>query len=932
MFKSIKELPVHKTGKTLRTISGQIVLVFLAFTIMVITSFLYTNKIERDHLRKEMEHEISGTQAAILLALQEPAITLNEITQTVRIMILGGESFERVSQYIDSIMQLIITDDRLTSRVTDIYGVFDAFDGQFHSGIDQILPDNCAPADQQWYTKAVEAAGKAGMTDPYIDKELDQISIIYAQRIFDDEGNPLGIVCLEALIDWIRGYADKTYASEDSYGILMDNQFRVLAHPRQAFLGRELRHMNDGPAIESEIKSGKGISERKVTDYNGNSSILFVRQLQNGWYLGIISYAKQYYRGMAKNARLLIIIGILMATALNAVLIRLAAAKNKADIASRQKTNFLAMISHEIRTPMNAILGITEIQMHNKTLPGETKEALTKIYHSGHSLLGIINDILDLSKIEAGKLELLPVNYDVASLIHDTAQLNAMRIGSKMIKFELQVDPFMPAELFGDELRIKQILNNLLSNAFKYTDSGEVVLSASAKYEDRVKTPHVSLTFQVRDTGQGMTKEQVKLLFDEYSRFNQEANRTTEGTGLGMSITRRLVIMMNGAISVESEQGKGTVFTVHLPQKNTGAPPLGKEVAENLKQFRASSISPIKTTQTVTYEPMPYGRILVVDDVETNLYVAKGLMAPYGLSIDTADSGFKAIEKIKAGSVYDIVFMDHMMPQMDGLETTKNIRSLGYTHPVIALTANAITGQAEMFMANGFDDFISKPVDIRQLNAVLNKLVRDKQPPEVIEAAKKSVMNKQASEKASQSSLDPELAKTFMRDAEKAVNALETLYEKCDSLDDNDLQMYTITTHSMKSALANVGEPELSAMAAQLEAAGRNRDTAAISSDTPALLDGLRTVIKKFTPEEDAGKTADGEPDLAFLQEKLLIFRAACVVYDKKAAKDVIIELKKKKWPPSIREFINILAEHLLHSDFEEAGNIARDFDCKPGE
>jgi CheY-like chemotaxis protein len=214
------------------------------------------------------------------------------------------------------------------------------------------------------------------------------------------------------------------------------------------------------------------------------------------------------------------------------------------------------------------------------------------------------------------------------------------------------------------------------------------------------------------------------------------ASRTTEGTGLGMSITRNLVRMMDGEISVESEPGKGSTFTLRLPQKSASPEVLGGELVENMRQFRISSKAQMRRTQ-ITREPMPYGSVLIVDDVEMNLYVAQGLMTPYMLQIDTAASGFEAIEKIKGGKVYDIVFMDHMMPDMDGIEAAQRIRDLGYAHPIVALTASAMTDQVEAFLSHGFNDFIPKPIDLRQLNTVLDKLIRDKQSPETLEAARR---------------------------------------------------------------------------------------------------------------------------------------------------------------------------------------------------
>jgi len=419
-------------------------------------------------------------------------------------------------------------------------------------------------------------------------------------------------------------------------------------------------------------------------------------------------------------------------------------AKEQAVAANRVKSDFLARMSHEIRSPMNVILGITEMQLEKEGLPSDTVAALDKVHNSGYLLLNIINDILDLSKIESGKMELTLVDYDFASMINDTVQLNIMRFDSKPIMFFLKVDENIPSTLHGDDLRIKQILNNILSNAFKYTESGEVVLSVSAEMPGPDNP--VTLIFRVSDTGYGMTKEQINRLFEDYSRFNTVANREIEGTGLGMSIAKHLLEMMKGEIAVESEPGKGSVFTIRLPQGYVNSTVLGKEGITYLQQLYVGKKAKPKKLPQLTREYMPYGKVLVVDDMEPNLYVASGLLAPYGLSIDTSTNAPEAIEKIKSGMVFDVIFMDHFMPGMDGIEATKIIRGLGYTKPIVALTANALTGQAEIFLANGFDGFIPKPIDIRQLNSTLNKLIRDKYPIETVEAARqlKNKLDKKA--------------------------------------------------------------------------------------------------------------------------------------------------------------------------------------------
>jgi PAS domain S-box-containing protein len=527
-----------------------------------------------------------------------------------------------------------------------------------------------------------------------------------------------------------------------------------------------------------------------------------------------------------------------------------------AEASNKAKSKFFAMISHEIRTPMNAILGITEMKMQKETLEPDIEEAFYMINNSGSILLNLINEVLDLSKIEAGKFDLAPAEYEVAGFINDTVQLNIMRFKSKPIEFKLLVDENIPSVLFGDSARIRQILSNLLSNAFKYTAEGVVELSIYVESES--KDSEATIVFRVSDTGQGMTTEQINALFDEYSRFNPQANREIEGTGLGMNITQHLIQIMKGEISVESEPGKGSIFTVRLPQGNTGSEPIGSELAKNLQQFRWSNVSRMKKAKIV-YKPMPHASILIVDDIESNLYIAKGLMEPYQLSIDTATSGPEVIDKIKNGKVYDIIFMDHMMPEMDGIEATKIIRDMKYSHPIVVLTANALVGQKEMFLENGFNDYLSKPIDTHRLDMLLNKLIGDKQPPTAVETthtvtapsadAHQETVSQTEKKVTAFILTNPRLVKIFIRDIEKAILTLEEL-SKYQFHRDADKQLYVITVHGIKSALASAGEMELSAFALKLEQAGKIRDAEEMVAETPLFIEGLRALIKKITPKE----------------------------------------------------------------------------------
>jgi signal transduction histidine kinase/CheY-like chemotaxis protein len=509
------------------------------------------------------------------------------------------------------------------------------------------------------------------------------------------------------------------------------------------------------------------------------------------------------------------------------------------EAASKAKSDFLARMSHEIRTPLNAIIGIVQIQLQKGKLAEDIEAAFERIYNSGSLLLGIINDILDMSKIETGKLRLVEGEYDVPSLINDAVQFNIVRIESRPIEFKLFVDEKLPARLVGDELRLKQVLNNMLSNAFKYTDKGGVTLTVN-----HLETGgDAELVIKITDTGQGIKAEDLKELFREYQRFN--VNRHTEGTGLGLSITQRLVTMMGGYIDVESVYGEGSTFTVHVRQKMVaGSDVIGAALSEKLRNFTFTGLKHSAAALQIKHERMAYGSVLVVDDVETNLLVAEGFLSFYGLKIETAGSGQAAIEKVKSGKVYDVIFMDHMMPGMDGVETTWVLRKkLNYKGVIVALTANAIVGTEEMFAQNGFDGFISKPIDMRRLDAVLNRFVKDRHR----DAAAKAAKNDGPAQK-NETPIAPRKVKPVVMN-ERFLNALRRDVERSivtlkETIVSGDIKTITTTVHGLKSAFAAVGEEEKSAQALALEMAGRKEDMGFINDNLGDFIAMLEELIK----------------------------------------------------------------------------------------
>ena len=395
-----------------------------------------------------------------------------------------------------------------------------------------------------------------------------------------------------------------------------------------------------------------------------------------------------------------------------------------------------------------------------------------------------------------------------------------------------------------------------------------------------------------------------------------------------MNITNRLVFLMNGKIDVQSIPGEGSVFTVRLPQKRIGTAVCGADLTERMRNFRFLEAT-ISKKVLFLREYMPYGRVLVVDDVISNIYVTKGMLQPYGLNIDTVSSGFEAIDRVKNGNEYDIIFMDHMMPMMDGIEAVKIIRETGYKHYIVALTANALIGQEEMFLRNGFDGFISKPIDSRELNLLLNEFIRNKKPLEIVESARRELHEKSQT-KTSKTDEDSQIESLFILDAEDAVKVLEKLYQKIHELSEKEISSFIITVHGIKSALANVGHKELSAVALRLEKAGDERNYAVMSEETPVLVNALKSLINKNKSakeesNDNSGNEIISEKDRLFLREKLSEIKTACAEFDRNAANTALDILKQKNWPHHIDAVLGKITLNIFHSAFKKAADTAEE-------
>jgi len=527
------------------------------------------------------------------------------------------------------------------------------------------------------------------------------------------------------------------------------------------------------------------------------------------------------------------------------------ALKIKAEESSKSKSTFLATMSHEMRTPLNAVIGLSELTLDGK-ISGEEKENIEKVYTAGMVLLGIINDILDISKIESGKFELNPVVYDLPSLINDTITLNTMRIEEKPIKFKLFIEETLPSELRGDDLRIKQIFNNIISNAIKYTKAGTVEWHiAWEKSGD-----DIWLISSVKDSGIGIRKEDLEKLFQDYSQVDTKSHNKIEGTGLGLSLTKRMVEMMGGNITVDSEYGKGSTFTIRIKQGHVNDVPIGPTVVEKLKNFQFIDEKHQQHARLVRL-PLPYARVLVVDDVEPNLVVVKGILKPYGMQVDCVTSGKDAIMQIKKEIKYNAVFMDHMMPEMDGIEATRIIRNeidneIAKTVPIIALTANAIRGNEEMFLHAGFQAFLTKPIDINVMDSVIRQWVRDKlQEGGQAMSENKTGLLTESSGKKEIPGINMQQAMEQLGDDEEIfeltlqsfADNTPAVLDKLRNFEAEKIADYIITVHGMKGICRNICAEETAAMAASLEQAGKSGDIDFIKGNNAALISAVEKLL-----------------------------------------------------------------------------------------
>lgn len=591
--------------------------------------------------------------------------------------------------------------------------------------------------------------------------------------------------------------------------------------------------------------------------------------------------------------------------------------------ANRAKTNFVSNMSHEIRTPMNSIVGITEILLRSRHSPKE-QEYLLNIQSSGRVLLTIINDVLDCSKMEAGKMQLFDEPYDTCSLFHDLRISMENRIGHSGLELIYDIDQDIPCKLKGDMGRIRQVIINLVNNAIKYTEKGSVRFSVHVRQKN---TDKVMLYYEVADTGIGIRKEDQKILFDAFQRVEMDRNRYVEGTGLGLTISQNLVNMMGGVIEVESEYGKGSRFFFTIEQTIIDPTPVS---AVNYNGQKDN----VTEKEAECLFIAPEAHILLVDDNELNLVVAKELLKPLRMQIDTAENGLQAVKMVR-GSQYDLVLMDHMMPVMDGIEAAKAIRALPEDKyqklPIIALTANAMVDARKEFLNAGMNGFVAKPIDFaricNQLKLWLPKdLVRDVPKEEA-----KKLLADDLSDREIQPE-DPQMGFSFEEGVKHCgskaalMKTIRIFYRTIDSkankieqcLKEGLISDYVIEIHALKSSALLIGAVPLSEAAKELEDYGKQGKTEVLEEKTPDVLTlyrDFKDILKPYADKEEAARqeASNGEWCQALQQIHQCIEQ-----FDLDGVDRIMEKLEEYQIPECIRESMDQLRVYVADVSMEE--------------
>ncbi|MDR2303329.1 MAG: response regulator [Treponema sp.] len=999
--------------------------ILFGLLLMVVIGCFSVSGVLRKQLTENSYESLHAAEEDIKTGFSQSSPILNSAFYTIRKMINDGASQKDIWSYLKDTNSWINQGD---AEYAGFYGIHGYINGSYFDHRGNFPNNGYDPRPTPWFQAAESGGPDTIYTRPYRNGEKTILSMV--KNLYDFKGEYCGLIVLDMDIDWISGYFRSYFSSRGNLGMVLDQDMTIIACSEKKYMERDIRELDGG--FEGLISGLSGETENRaegIINVGGRRLIAHTRRIFNGWHAIHLMPESTYFQDLYKIAIDLSFLAVVLALLLGAIVIRINVKSVQADEASKYKSDFLANMSHEIRTPLNAIIGMSELALHDSSGPA-LQEYLANIRQAGSNLLSIINDVLDLSKIEAGGFQLTIIPYRLSSLINNVINVIRVRFHEKPILFLANIDSHIPNDLLGDEVRIRQILFNVLNNAVKYTEEGFVKLMVTGIFEG---DNTIILKFEIADTGIGIRATDMKELFGNFTRLDLERNRAIEGTGLGLAITKRLCREMGGDITVSSVYGKGSTFTVTLPQEYnpvddpvamvedpgrksvllyderplyadsvcatlenlevsvsrqkdaeeflavlaTGSYPFAfvspglverAVAAAGAREGRTNLVLLADLEETSSFQGIPvllmpayavpaanllngvrveHGgrkslvrftapgvRVLIVDDIMTNLKVAQGLLSAYRMQVDICDNGRSSVVKVKTNR-YDLIFMDHMMPGMDGIEAMARIRALEGEYfkqvPIIALTANALSGMEEMFLSKGFNDYLAKPIDISKLNGLMEKWIpREKRigtdsGPEDDISVSEGVFGGKCIEGVD--------IQKGLEHYKNDLIYLEILHSYADSMPEflkilrdvtpGTLGVYGVTVHGIKGASYQIYAGETGRQAEILEAAAKAGDWETVKNNNGIFIKNLEALLagmrEFFT---GIGKTENGEdkPRAAVPDRELLVrLLGACKEYNITAMEEVLLELEKYSYE-SGDELIVWLRQRLDNFDYETIG------------
>ena len=726
-----KEITVEESKRFGRKKHGMLIPLILVFAFIAVVA-IYTSRLMKNvavsNTNAVIEDRVLNVSSMINNNLNTAENILHVTADSVYHMLISGSTSARIHEFL--VEETNNVESQFDENFTGLYGVIMS---RYMDGLNWEPPEGWDPTTRDWYIIAKENDGKVSFVPPYVDAQTGNV-IISVCRMLPDRQN---IISLDVQLKGIQNMMKELTVNGKGYGFVVDSEGFMVAHGDESRKGSYITDTPDGGQLFEKIKETE--SGSFTFTYGGEESTVFVNAITNDWYVVMLVGNSEMYEETRSQ---ILINGLIYVLAFAMIALFYVAGyrserrytksveamkleeqkasyerrvleleKDAANASNKAKSDFLANMSHEIRTPMNAIIGMDEMILRSSPQEPVKKYALD-IQSAGKTLLSIINDILDFSKIESGKMELVPVEYSFSSVMNDIVNMTMKKAQDKGLEYILDVSEDIPSVMLGDEIRVRQVMLNLINNAIKYTHEGNVTVSVS--YDRATEM----LWVVVKDTGIGIKNEDLGKLFGSFQRLDEDKNRNIEGTGLGLNITMQLVKMMGGTIGVNSKYGEGTTFTAQMKQSVIDRTPIGDFVQnltrmqEHKEEYRPALIA-------------PSAKILIVDDNEMNLEVIGSLLEDTKIKVATAESGKECLDILRE-KTFDVIFLDQMMPGMSGVQTLEAMKeqNLATDTPVIALTADAIVGAREMYISEGFTDYLTKPVMYQDLESILLKYLR----------------------------------------------------------------------------------------------------------------------------------------------------------------------------------------------------------------